>query len=31
MAKKIETNCMDAKRSKKYTVLKKTALKTDSG
>ena len=31
MAEKIETNCLVAKSSKKYAVLKKTALKTDSG
>jgi len=31
MAERTETNCLDAKSSKKYAVLKKTALKTDSG
>ena len=31
MAKKIETNCLVAKSSKKYVVFKKTALKTNSG
>ena len=31
MDEKIETNYLDAKRSKKYVVLKKTALKNDSG
>ena len=31
MPERIETNCLDAKSSKKYAVLKKIALKTDSG
>ena len=31
MVERIETNCLDAKSSKKYAVLKKTALKSDSG
>ena len=31
MAERTETNYLDAKSSKKYAVLKKTALKTDSG
>ena len=31
MAEKMETNYLDAKSSKKYAVLKKMALKTDSG
>ena len=31
MAQRIETNYLDAKSSKKYAVLKKTALKTDFG
>ena len=31
MAERIETNYLYAKSSKKYAVLKKTALKTDSG